>query len=116
MGAVSVVKRGKERVVLKTGTNNVQPLAVLYSLYRYAIKRGYYDLTVHELYDEANKMYGGPYVIFGIERQSLVRLLRGMQEQYKGLITVDLVADLDNIHLNSSITQHVELLTEHVEL
>lgn len=116
MGAVSVVKRGKERVVLKTGTNNVQPLAALYSLYRYAIKRGYYDLTVHELYDEANKMYGGPYVIFGIERQSLVRLLRGMQEQYKGLITVDLVADLDNIHLSSSIKNYSAILEECSEL
>ncbi|HHY53747.1 MAG TPA: phosphoadenosine phosphosulfate reductase, partial [Clostridiales bacterium] len=116
MGAVSVAKRGRERVVLKTGTNNVQPLAVLYSLYRYAIKRGYYDLTVHELYDEANKMYGGPYVIFGIGRQNLERLLRGMQEHYKGLITVDLVADLDNIHLSSSIKDYSAVLEECSEL
>ncbi|WP_018963726.1 phosphoadenosine phosphosulfate reductase family protein [Coprothermobacter platensis] len=112
MGAITVIKRNRERIVVKTGANNVHPLALLYSLYRYALNKGYYDLTVHELYDEANKTYGGPYVIFGIERQNLERLLRGMQEQYKGLINVDLVADLDNIHLNSSIKNSNALLEE----
>jgi len=85
LGVVSVVRHDRERVALN-----------LYSLYRYAIRKGYYNLTVKELYNESNSAYGGPYVIFGVERQSLERLLRGMQEHYKGLVSVDLVADLDN--------------------
>ncbi len=113
LGVVSVVRHERERVALKMGTNDVHPAAVLYSLYRYAIRKGYYNLTVKELYNESNSAYGGPYVIFGVERQSLERLLRGMQEHYKGLVSVDLVADLDNIHLDPSVKDYKELVTHY---
>jgi len=116
LGVVSVVRQGRERVALKMGTNNVHPGAVLYALYRYALCKGYYNLTVKELYNESNSAYGGPYVIFGVERQDLERLLRGVQEQYKGLVSVDLVADLDNIHLDPSVKDYKELLSENVDI
>ena len=111
LGVVSVVKQDRERVALKTGTNDVHPGAVLYALYRYAVSKGYYNLTVKELYNESNSAYGGPYVIFGVEKKDLERLLRGMQEHYRGLISVDLVADLDNIHLDPSVRDYRDLLT-----
>ena len=116
LGVVSVVKQDRERVALKTGTNDVHPGAVLYALYRYAVSKGYYNLTVKELYNESNSAYGGPYVIFGVEKKDLERLLRGMQEHYKGLISVDLVADLDNIHLDPSVKDCKELLSGNVDI
>jgi len=39
-----------------------------------------------------------------------------MQEHYKGLVSVDLVADLDNIHLDPSVKDYKELLSENVDI
>ncbi|TYT21061.1 DUF4007 family protein [Dictyoglomus thermophilum] len=104
-----IEKRGKEVYVKKIGTNNVHPLAVLYSLYRYAISKNKYKLTVSELYRQENKD-GGPYLIFGISRPALENILRWLQESKKGFIRVDLVADLDNIYLSEDIKDYKKLL------
>jgi len=98
-----------EVYVKKIGTNNVHPLAVLYSLYRYAISKNKYKLTVSELYRQENKD-GGPYLIFGISRPALENILRWLQESKKGFIRVDLVADLDNIYLSEDIKDYKKLL------
>ncbi|HPC25690.1 MAG TPA: hypothetical protein PLQ59_09270, partial [Fervidobacterium sp.] len=109
MGLGIVEKIGKERCVRKVGSSDVHPMAVLYSLYRFAIFKDKYRLTVSELYDEENKD-GGPYLIFGMEKEAFENTLRWLQENTPGLIKVDLIAGLDNINLQEDIKDYRELL------
>ena len=100
----------KNKYVLeKQGTDSLYPIALLYCLYRYAIHKNQYHLTVSEFYQKENN-YGGPYVIFGISRPALENLLRGLQETYGDLIKVDIVADLDNIYLSENIQDYAQIL------
>ncbi len=106
-----VEKVGREKVVKKIGSDNIHPIAILYSLYRYAIAKGRYKLTVSEFYREDNKD-GGPYLIFGISRDALEKKLRWLSENFKEYIYVELTADLDNINLAEDIRDYIELLRE----
>lgn len=104
-----IKKIGNERIISKIGSDDIHPTAILYSLYRYAISKGKYKLTVSEFYKENNKD-GGPYLIFGISRPALENILRGLQEKRKDLIKVDIVADLDNIYLSDSVKNYSQIL------
>jgi phosphoadenosine phosphosulfate reductase len=81
----------------KKGWLSPDPVAIIYSLYRYAEKTGRYDLTVSELYESADE---GPYVLFGIGRETLEGILKGLSARDDGLIRVNIVRDLDNIFLD----------------
>jgi len=101
-----LVKKGKRVMAIeKRGLTKKVPikdmlLGVLYTLYSYAEQVGRYNFTVSELYEES--AIGGPYKIFRINRQELEKLLRGLSEKFgREWISVELVADLDNITLNS---------------
>jgi len=104
-----IKKEGSNKLVEKIGTDNIHPIAILYSIYRYAISKDRYRLTVSEFYREDNKD-GGPYLIFGISRPALENLLRGLQESLTELIKVDIVADLDNIYLSEDIKDYSQIL------
>ena len=97
-----IEKRGRERVVKKLGTDDIHPLAVAYSLYKAAEHIGRRDFTVSELYHR--DFEGGPYKLFGISRDKLERILRGLQEDKDQILRVDLAADLDNIYLRDDLT------------
>ncbi len=105
----NIEKMGENRYLSKTGSDNIHPIAVLYTLYRYAISKGKYNLTVSEFYKKDNKD-GGPYLIFGISRPALENILRWLQENRSELIKVDLSADLDNIYLSNSVTDYSQIL------
>ncbi|WP_052358664.1 phosphoadenosine phosphosulfate reductase domain-containing protein [Archaeoglobus fulgidus] len=99
------IKKGKTTTAIeKKGlsaedTSRIQPLAILYTLYRYAERVNRYHFTVSELYEESAPE--GPYKLFGIQKSTLEAVLRGLEERYgKDWINVELVADLDNINLN----------------
>ena len=109
LGLGIVEKKGRERYIRKVGTNEVHPIAVLYSLYRYAISKNKYKFTVSELYNLENKD-GGPYLIFGIERSVLENILRWLEENRRDLIKVDLIVDLDNISLYEDIKDYSQIL------
>ena len=96
-----VEKKGRERYVKKIGTDDIHPLAVAYSLYKAAEHIGRRDFTISELYSKEFK--GGPYKLFGISRDKLERVLRGLQEDKEQILRVDLVADLDNIYLRDDL-------------
>lgn len=83
----------------KKGWLTPDPLAVLYSLYRYAEKTSRYEFTVHELYEGADE---GPYLLFGISQDTLVGILKGLSASCNGLIRVSIVRDLDNIFLDGN--------------
>ena len=97
-----IEKRGRERYVKKIGTDDIHPLAVAYSLYKAAEHIGRRDFTVSELYTKEFK--GGPYKLFGISKDKLERILRGLQEDKEQILRVDLVADLDNIYLRDDLS------------
>jgi len=105
LGLGVIEKEGNIRYVKKLGTNNIHPIAVAYSLYKYASRKDKYDLTISELY--RSNINGGPYLIFGISKEELEDTLRWLQE--KRYLRVDLQADLDNIHLRKELST-LELL------
>jgi phosphoadenosine phosphosulfate reductase len=92
---------GKQKggTLYKKGWSDPEPLAVLYSLYRYAEKSERHELTVQELYEGASE---GPYTVFGVQREALECILRGLSVSAlgNGFIRVDLIRDLDSIFLN----------------
>jgi phosphoadenosine phosphosulfate reductase len=91
--------RGKQTggTLYKKGWSDPEPAAILYSLYRYAEKFGRYELTVHELYQDAIE---GPYTLFGVGPATLEGIVRGLSARDDGLIRADIVRDLDNIFLD----------------
>ncbi len=96
-------KKGRiVKSIKKIGTDNIHPLAVAYSLYKAAEHIGRRDFIVSELYSKEFK--GGPYKLFGISRDKLERVLRGLQEDKEQILRVDLVADLENIYLRDDLS------------
>lgn len=83
----------------KKGWYEPEPVAILYSLYRYAEKIGRYELTVHELYESADE---GPYTLFGVDQDTLKGILNGLSTRGDGIIRVNIVRDLDNIFLDDT--------------
>jgi phosphoadenosine phosphosulfate reductase len=100
LGMASRVQSGRRPFFLKKGWEDPIPLAILYSLYKYAEWIERYELTVHELLENAD---GGPYHVFGIAGEHLKRILRGLAQE-SPLIRVDIIRDLDNIYLDSERT------------
>ncbi len=70
--------------------------AILYSLYRLKdIKGDHFTVTYLEEYADE-----GPMRLFGIKRGKMESILRLLNETMRDWISVDIVADLDNISLN----------------
>ena len=96
-------KKGRiVKTIKKYSGNNVYPLIVAYSIYRVMEDTGRKDFTVSEFYDE--KFVGGPYKLFGISKNKLRKILRGLQEDKEQILRVDLAADLDNVYLRDDIS------------
>lgn len=102
-----IEKRGNTRHIQKLGTDDVHPIAIAYSLYRYAESKNRRDLTISELYRDEQKE--GPYRLFGISKGKLENILRYLQENKNGILKVDLVKGLDNIHLREDLN-HIDVL------
>jgi phosphoadenosine phosphosulfate reductase len=95
-----LIKRGRNvQSIDKVGSNEIHPVALLYCLYQYAEKNEYYDFTLSELYREDAELT--PYRIFGIEKQALADILRGLQENKYKFVHVEFAANLDNVFLNN---------------
>jgi len=99
LGLGEEVEPGKRKgsPLYKRGWQQPEPVAVLYSLYRYAEKTGRYELTVRELYEGADE---GPYTVFGVSEETLKGILKGLSARGDGLIRTNIVRDLDNIFLD----------------
>ncbi|WP_456372586.1 phosphoadenosine phosphosulfate reductase domain-containing protein [Methanocaldococcus sp.] len=93
-----VTKKGNLRYVSKIGTNEIHPLVIGYMLYKIGEERNIREFTVSQLYE---KDWGSPYNLFGVSREKLENILRYLQEL--DLISIDLVAGLDNIRLKDYI-------------
>ena len=93
---LGIIKKEKnQRFVHKIGAEHIDPYVIAYSLYYLKDLLNRKSFTVGELYSEEFK--GGPYQIFGISKEKLIRALKGLMED--GFLSVDIKADLDNIRL-----------------
>jgi len=95
-------KKGSITYIAKMPYDDVNPITVAYSLYRYAIHKKRYNLTVAEFYAPEQKQ--GIYKEFGLPKERFQNILRTLQENKHGIVKVDLVMGLDNISLREDLT------------
>ena len=107
-----IEKRGNVRYVRKIGTDEIHPMAIAYSLYKFAEDKKRYDLKVSDFYED--NCEGGPYKLFGIYKEKLEDILRYLQAEKNETVRVDLTAGLDNIFLREDITSMDILRILHV--
>jgi len=96
--------------IQKIGSNNISNISILYSLYKLKENLDRTDFRVSEFYSESFK--GGPYKIFGIDKDVLISKLRFIAEDTK-LIDVDLNQGLDNIFLKD--LSSIDILKEAIK-
>lgn len=77
------------------------PEIILYSLYKFAEACGdYYQFSLETLLDDSIERDGvSPTRIFGLDRDTMVRILNGLSINYPEFISVSFTLDLDNITL-----------------
>ena len=80
---------------------DVDRVAVAYSLYKYAEKRGIKTLRVADLYLSTNE--SGLYREFGISKNDLLSTLRSLNSDANRIIVAELNMGLDNITLREDI-------------
>ena len=107
-----IEKKSNIRYIKKLGTDDIHPISIAYSLYKYAEFKKRYNFTVSEFYSENSD--GGPYKLFGISKEIFENILRGLQENENQIVRVDLTANLDNIFLQENLTsiEILKMLTE----
>lgn len=88
--------------ITRVGWQAIDPLVVLYSLYKFAEKSdGYYSFTLSYLCNHAIERAGiSPTQIFGIGRKIMKEKLESLAMDYRDFISISFSKDLDNIDLN----------------
>ena len=102
-----ITKEKNVRYIQKIGTNDVSNEAILYSLYKLKEHLKREDFRVSEFYEDG--FVGGPYKIFGIDKETLIKKLKFISEDTK-LIDVNLIQGLDNVFLKDFTA--IEVLEE----
>lgn len=82
------------------------PVVILYSLYKFAEACGdYYQFTLSRLLDHDVDSDGvSPTQIFGLDRETMMRLLNGLTINHPDFINASFTLDLDSITLNPEKT------------
>lgn len=93
-------------VLCRTPWNNPSPLVILYSLYKYAEAcDNYYQFSLSQLYDNTIESKGvSPATIFGIDKDTMVKILNGLSINHNDFISVSFTIDLENITLRNDKT------------
>lgn len=97
-----LVKNGNKVSFIRQSYNSISLVSTAYSLYRYAEKQNRYSMTISELYEE--HQVEGLYRQFGINKESLQRLLLSLQEEENHVLRAELNMGLDNILLRDDLT------------
>lgn len=102
------IKGGKRYLnsVVRIPWENPEPRVILYSLYKFAEAcGGYYQFTLARLLDHDVESDGiSPTEIFGLNRDTMTKLLNGLSVNYPDFINASFTLDLDNITLNADKT------------
>jgi len=100
--------KGKVIVSLtRYGWQNPEPLAILYSLYKYAEKSdNFYSFTVSDLFDEETERGGiSPIKLYNIDRETIVSISKGLAREYIDYIKVNFNKNMmEDIYLDSTKT------------
>lgn len=83
-----------------------EPVAILYSLYKFAEAcGGYYEFTLRRLLDHEAESEGvSPTQIFGLDEDQMKKILNGLSVNYPEFINASFTLDLDNITLRREKT------------
>ncbi len=101
------IREGDKFVALyRTPWINPDPKIILYSLYLFAEKcGGYYSFTLSRLLNHDIDSDGiSPTQIFGLDRDTMTRIVNGLASNYPEFISVSFAIDLDNIYLKDDKT------------
>jgi phosphoadenosine phosphosulfate reductase len=81
-------------------------VVILYSLYKFAEAcGGYFQFSLETLLDDSIERDGvSPTRIFGLDRDTMVRILNGLSINYPEFISASFTLDLDNITLRNDKT------------
>lgn len=103
-------RNGEVKKSLKSITRkpwqNPDPLVILYSLYKFAEAcDGYYQFTLTRLLDHGAESNGvSPTEIFGLSRDTMEKILTGLDINYPDYISAQFTLDLDTISLSPDKT------------
>ena len=88
--------------ITRTPWKNPDPKVILYSLFKFAEACGdYYQFSLNRLLNHEIDSDGvSPTLIFGLDRDTMVKLLSGLSVNYPKFMTVGFTHDLDNISLS----------------
>jgi phosphoadenosine phosphosulfate reductase len=104
VGFGSSAKAGKEyggTCFTRIAWQSPDPKVILYSLYKFAEACGnYYQFTLSSLMDEDLDRDGiSPSQIFGLDRETMTSILKGLSINHPDFISASFTHDLDNITL-----------------
>ena len=105
LGKCDYELKGEKRYlnsITRTPWQTPDPLVILYSLYKFAEACGdYYQFTLSRLLDHDIDSDGiSPTEIFGLDRETMEKLLNGLSINYPDFITTRFTLDLDTITLD----------------
>lgn len=102
------IKSGKRKLhsIMRTQWNDPDPKVILYSLYKFAENcGGYYQFSLNRLLNHSIESDGiSPTEIFGLNRDTMEKILQGLAINYPEFISVAFTLDLDNINLKNDKT------------
>jgi len=107
VGICEMNEKGNKIIAFKRGKwANPEPRVILYALYKFAEACGeYYQFTLTRIMNFGIDSDGvGPAEIFGLNRETMEKLLNGLTINYPELISASFTLDLDNITLRSDKT------------
>lgn len=98
MGVLSTSSR--ENYLTKVGNNNVSKVSICYLLYKIAECDGIYEYLISDFYENNENL--GPHKMFNLPEYEFRKILLSLAND--GLLSVDLAAGLQNIHLKKEFT------------
>lgn len=104
------IKNGKRKLnsIMRTPWSEPDPKVILYSLYKFAEKCGnYYQFSLTRLLNHSIESDGiSPTEIFGLNRETMEKILQGLAINYPDFISVSFTLDLDNINLKNNMSSN----------
>ncbi len=108
-GACECEVKGKNLTLIsavRTPWSSPVPEVILYSLFKFAEACGdYYQFSLSTLMDDSIERDGvSPTRIFGLDRDTMIRLLNGLSNRYPDFINASFTLDLETITLSQDKT------------
>lgn len=97
----AIREKNRAIAISRSAWDNPDARVILYSLYKFAEACGdYYQFTLETLLDDSIERDGvSPTRIFGLNRETMVRILNGLSVNYPEFISASFTLDLDTITL-----------------